>query len=158
MRLYVGFTRLGSARRMSIPPIVGRLRAGGGEAPGVRQQAGKLEIAVASLPGNRKGFVVLDADSEEDAFSPASASSLLGRALARSTLSSGSTVVSFETLGKFFAEQARELSIHGSFRSGPHRRTAVLVTPQDRCGRGSIWLDAQPPRPLGLPPRARRAR
>lgn len=94
MRLYVGFTAF---QTYVDPADVGRLRAKIGEKVQEWQQAGKLETG-GIFAGNRKGFVVLDVDSEEDAFF------LLGD-LADFVVVETYPVVSFETLGKFFAEQ-----------------------------------------------------
>ncbi|HUA48206.1 MAG TPA: DUF3303 family protein [Solirubrobacteraceae bacterium] len=93
MRLYVGFTAF---QTFIDPADIGRLRAKVGEKVQAWQEAGKLETG-GIFAGNRKGFVVLNAASEEEAFE------LLGD-LADFAVVETYPVVSFETLGKFFAE------------------------------------------------------
>jgi hypothetical protein len=93
MRLYVGFTAF---QTYIEPADIGRLRAKVGEKVQAWQQAGKLETG-GIFAGNRKGFVVLDVASEDEAFE------LLGDIAAFAVVATH-PLVSFETLGKFFAE------------------------------------------------------
>jgi hypothetical protein len=93
MRLYVGFTAF---QTYIEPADIGRLRAKVGEKVQAWQQAGKLETG-GIFAGNRKGFVVLDVASEDEAFE------LLGD-IADFAVVETHPLVSFETLGKFFAE------------------------------------------------------
>ena len=93
MRLYVGFTAF---QTYIDPADVGRLRAKVGEKVQEWQQAGKLETG-GIFAGNRQGFVVLNVASEDETFE------LLGD-LADFAVVETHPVVSFETLGKFFAE------------------------------------------------------
>ncbi len=93
MRLYVGFTAF---QTYTAPSDVARLRAKVGEKVQAWQQAGKLETG-GIFAGNRKGFAVLNVASEDEAFE------LLGD-LADFAVVDTHPVVSFETLGRFFAE------------------------------------------------------
>jgi muconolactone delta-isomerase len=93
MRLYVGFTAF---QTYIDPADVGRLRAKVGEKVQEWQQVGKLETG-GIFAGNRRGFVVLNVASEDEAFE------LLGD-LADFAVVETHPLVSFETLGKFFAE------------------------------------------------------
>jgi hypothetical protein len=93
MRLYVGFTAF---QTIIDPADIGRLRAKVGGKVQEWQQAGKLETG-GIFAGNRRGFVVLNVASEDEAFE------LLGD-IADFTVVETHPLVSFETLGKFFAE------------------------------------------------------
>jgi muconolactone delta-isomerase len=93
MRLYVGFTAF---QTYIDPADVGRLRAKVGEKVQEWQQAGKFETG-GIFAGNRQGFAVLNVDSEVEAFE------LLGD-MADFAVIETHPVVSFETLGQFFAE------------------------------------------------------
>ena len=93
MRLYVGFTAF---QTLIDPADVERLRAKVGEKVQEWQQAGKLE-AGGIFAGNRRGFAVLNAASEDEAFE------LLGD-IADFAVVETYPLVAFETLGKFFAE------------------------------------------------------
>ncbi len=93
MRLYVGFTAF---QTYIDPADVGRLRAKIGEKVGEWEQAGKLEIG-GIFAGNRQGFAVLNVSSEVEAFE------LLGD-MADFAAVETHPLVSFETLGSFFAE------------------------------------------------------
>ena len=93
MRLYVGFTAF---QTYIDPADVGRLRAKVGEKVQEWQQAGKLETG-GIFAGNRQGFVVLNVASEDEAFE------VLGD-IADFAVVETHPLVSFETLGKFFAE------------------------------------------------------
>lgn len=93
MRLYVGFTAF---QTYIDPADIGRLRAKVGEKVQEWQQAGKLETG-GIFAGNRQGFVVLSVVSEDEAFE------LLGD-LADFAVVETHPLVSFETLGRFFAE------------------------------------------------------
>lgn len=93
MRLYVGFTAF---QTFIDPADIVRLRAKVGEKVQEWQEAGKLETG-GIFAGNRKGFVVLNVASEDEAFG------LLGD-LADFAVVETHPVVAFETLGKFFAE------------------------------------------------------
>src|SRR5215211_6733180 len=93
MRLYVGFTAF---QTYTDPADIARLRAKVGEKVQEWQQAGKLETG-GVFAGNRRGFAVLNADSENEAFE------LLGD-IADFAVVETHPLVSFETLGKFFAE------------------------------------------------------
>jgi muconolactone delta-isomerase len=93
MRLFVGFT----AFQTIIDPVdINRLRAKVGGKVQEWQQAGKLETG-GIFAGNRKGFVVLSVDSEDEAFE------LLGD-IADFAVVETHPLVAFETLGRFFAE------------------------------------------------------
>ncbi len=93
MRLYVGFTAF---QTYIAPTDVDRLRAKVGEKVQEWQQAGKFETG-GIFAGNRRGFAVLNVDSEVEAFE------LLGD-MADFAVIETHPVVSFETLGQFFAE------------------------------------------------------
>jgi muconolactone delta-isomerase len=93
MRLYVGFTAF---QTYTDPADVGRLRAKVGEKVQEWQQAGKLETG-GIFAGNRQGFAVLNVASEDEAFE------VLGD-IADFAVVETHPLVSFETLGKFFAE------------------------------------------------------
>ena len=92
MRLYCGFTAF---HTLISPEDVARLRAKVGEKVQEWQQGGKLETG-GIFAGNRQGFVVLNVDSEDEAFT------LLGD-LADFAVVETHPLVSFETLGAFFA-------------------------------------------------------
>jgi hypothetical protein len=94
MRLYVGFTAF---QTYIDPADVGRLRAKIGEKVQEWQESGKFETG-GIFSGNRKGFAVLNVASEEEAF-------LLLGDIADFAVVETYPLVSFETLGKFFAEQ-----------------------------------------------------
>jgi hypothetical protein len=64
MRLFVGFTAF---QTYIDPADIGRLRAKVGEKVQSWQEAGKLETG-GIFAGNRKGFVVLNVASEDEAF------------------------------------------------------------------------------------------
>lgn len=93
MRLFVGFTAF---QTYIDPSDVDRLRNKIGQKAQEWQEAGKLETG-GIFAGNRKGFVVLNVASEVEAFE------LLGD-LADFAVVETNPLVSFETLGKFFAE------------------------------------------------------
>lgn len=93
MRLFVGFTAFQS---YTDPADVDRLRAKIGAKVQTWQQSGKFETG-GIFAGNRKGFAVLNLDSEVEAFE------LLGD-MADFVVVESHPLVSFETLGKFFAE------------------------------------------------------
>jgi muconolactone delta-isomerase len=93
MRLFVGFTAF---QTFIDPADINRLRAKVGGKVQEWQQAGKLETG-GIFAGNRKGFVVLNVDSEDEAFE------LLGD-IADFAVVETHPLVAFETLGKFFAE------------------------------------------------------
>ncbi len=93
MRLYVGFTVF---QTIVDPADIGRIRAKFGEKLQEMQQAGQLETG-GIFADNRQGFVVLNVASEEEAFM------LLGE-LADFLVMETHPLVSFETLGKYFAE------------------------------------------------------
>ena len=93
MRLYCGFKAF---ETLISPNDVGRLRAKVGGKVQEWQQQGKLESG-GIFAGNRQGFVVLNVDSEEEAFA------LLGD-IADFAVVGTQPLVSFETLGSFFAE------------------------------------------------------
>lgn len=93
MRLYVGFTAFQSC---IAPADIDRLRAKIGQKVQEWQQAGKLETG-GIFAGRRQGFVVLDVASEDEAFE------LLGD-IADFAVVDTHPLTSFETLGKFFAE------------------------------------------------------
>ncbi len=93
MRLYVGFTAF---QTYIDPTDISRLRSKVGEKVQAWQQAGKLETG-GVFAGNRKGFAVLNVVSEDEAFE------LLGD-IADFAVIETHPLVSFETLGEFFAE------------------------------------------------------
>lgn len=93
MRLYVGFTAF---QTFIDPADVGRLRGKVGEKVQSWQQAGKLETG-GVFAGNRRGFAILNVDSEDEAFA------LLGD-IADFAVVETYPLVSFETLGSFFQE------------------------------------------------------
>jgi hypothetical protein len=78
------------------PSDIGRLGAKIGEKVQEWQQAEKLETG-GVFAGNRQGFVVLNVASEDEAFE------VLGD-IADFAVAETHPLVSFETLGKFFAE------------------------------------------------------
>ena len=93
MRLFVGFTAF---QTYIDPADIVRLRAKVGEKVQAWQEAGKLETG-GIFAGNRKGFVVLNVASEDEAFE------LLGD-IADFAVIESHPLVSFEKLGSFFAE------------------------------------------------------
>lgn len=95
MKLYVRFTAF---QTYISPADVGRLRAKVGEKVQEWEQAGKLETG-GIFAGNRQGFVVLNVDSEVEAFE------LLGD-LADFAVIESHPLVTFDTLGAFFAEHS----------------------------------------------------
>jgi hypothetical protein len=93
MRLYVGFTVFQS---IVDPADIGRVRAKFGEKMQAMQQTGRLQTG-GVFADNRQGFVVLDVASEDEAF-------MLLNEIADFCVMETHPLVSFETLGKYFAE------------------------------------------------------
>lgn len=92
MRLYCGFTAF---QTLVSTEDVARLRAKVGEKVQEWHEGGHFE-AGGIFAGNRQGFVVLNVRSEDEAFT------LLGD-IADFAVVETHPLVSFETLGKFFA-------------------------------------------------------
>ncbi len=93
MRLYVGFTVF---QTLVDPPDINRARAKFGEKMQEMQQAGKIDSGGA-FAGKRQGFMVLNVGSEDEAF-------ILLAELADFCEMETYPLVSFETLGKYLAE------------------------------------------------------
>jgi hypothetical protein len=93
MRLYLGFTAF---QTYTDPADIDRLRAKVGEKVQEWREAGKLETG-GIFAANRAGFAVLDVTSEDEYFH------LLGD-MADFAVVETHPLVSFDTLGKFFAE------------------------------------------------------
>jgi len=93
MRLYVGFQVFQS---IVDPADIVRIRSKFGDKLQEMQKSGQLETG-GIFAENRQGFVVLNVPSEDAAFS------LLGE-LADFLIMETHPLVSFETLGRYFAE------------------------------------------------------
>ena len=93
MRLYVGFTVF---QTIVDPADIGRIRVKFGEKLQAMQRAGKLESG-GVFADNRQGFVVLNVASEDEVF-------MLFGEIADFCVMETHPLVSFETLGKYFAE------------------------------------------------------
>jgi hypothetical protein len=93
MRLYVGFTVF---QTIVDPADIGRIRAKFGEKMQEMQQTGKLETG-GIFADSRQGFVVLNVAAEDEVFM------LLGE-IADFCVMETHPLVSFETLGRYFAE------------------------------------------------------
>jgi hypothetical protein len=93
MRLYVGFTVF---QTLVDPADINRARAKFGEKMQGMQQAGKIDSG-GVFAGRRQGYMVLNADSEDEAFT------LLAE-LADFCEMETYPLASFDTLGKYLAE------------------------------------------------------